>query len=422
MKRLAVFALVVLMLAAPLFAQGASEAAEEKIHLTFVEVMTSPERTLVLQSAIEKFEEAHPNIEVELVSPPYEQAETKLASMLVAGQDVDVCEIRDNSVATLINGNLLYKLDDLVAQWNTKDQLVDAALLAGASIGDATYFLPQYLYVKALMVRTDILEKYGIEMPKTMDEFYAACKKLAEQGNGQYSLALRGKGNPCKTTDVMMLPEIANVDVNNIYTTTDGKFYLDTDGGRKALNDYLELFQTSCPSDAVNWGYAEQINGFISGTTPFLFQDPDAVGSVKDALDESQYTAIPVPTGASGKRYLDYGFAGLAVAANSKHPEEAFELIKYLISAEVNAEICEFYGALPVNKEAYNLSEMFSMGIYKEWADEMSDEDTVFMKFPLENPKFAEYQTVHMTAIQNMLLGKTSVEDTITTLKNFWEN
>ena len=422
MKRLAVFALVVLMLAAPLFAQGASEAAEEKIHLTFVEVMTSPERTLVLQSAIEKFEEAHPNIEVELVSPPYEQAETKLASMLVAGQDVDVCEIRDNSVATLINGNLLYKLDDLVAQWNTKDQLVDAALLAGASIGDATYFLPQYLYVKALMVRTDILEKYGIEMPKTMDEFYAACKKLAEQGNGQYSLALRGKGNPCKTTDVMMLPEIANIDVNNIYTTTDGKFYLDTDGGRKALNDYLELFQTSCPSDAVNWGYAEQINGFISGTTPFLFQDPDAVGSVKDALDESQYTAIPVPTGASGKRYLDYGFAGLAVAANSKHPEEAFELIKYLISAEVNAEICEFYGALPVNKEAYNLSEMFSMGIYKEWADEMSDEDTVFMKFPLENPKFTEYQTVHMTAIQNMLLGNATVEETIATLKNFWEN
>jgi multiple sugar transport system substrate-binding protein len=422
MKRLAVFALVVLMLAAPLFAQGASEKAEEKIHLTFVEVMTSPERTLVLQNAIDKFEEEHPNIEVELVSPPYEQAETKLASMLVAGQDVDVCEIRDNSVATLINGNLLYKLDDLVAQWNTKDQLVDAALLAGASIGDATYFLPQYLYVKALMVRTDILEKYGIEMPETMDEFYAACKKLAEQGNGQYSLALRGKGSPCKTTDVMMLPEIANVDVDNIYTTTDGHFYLDTDGGRKALNDYLELFQTSCPSDAVNWGYAEQINGFISGTTPFLFQDPDAVGSVKDALDESQYTAIPVPVGSTGKRYLDYGFAGLAVAANSKHPEEAFELIKYLISAEVNAEICEFYGALPVNKEAYNLSEMFSMGIYKEWAAEMADENTVFMKFPLENPKFTEYQTVHMTAIQNMLLGNATVEETIATLKNFWEN
>lgn len=419
MKKLMILALTVLVLLSPVFAQGAQEK-EEKIHLTFVEVMTSPERTLVLQKAIENFEADHPNIEVELISPPYEQAETKLASMLAAGQDVDVCEIRDNSVATLINGNLLYKLDDLVAKWNTKDQLVDAALLAGSSIGDATYFLPQYLYVKALMVRTDILEKYGIEMPETTDEFYAACRKLAGQGNGQYAFALRGKGSPCKTTDVMMLTEIANVDVDNIYKTTDGKFYLDTDGGRKAMKDYLALYKECCPADAVNWGYSEQINGFISGTTPFLVQDPDAVGSVKDALDESQYTAIPMPVGASGKRYLDYGFAGLAVAASSKHPEEAFEFVKYLISAEVNAEICEFYGALPVNKEAYNISEMFSMGIYKAWADEMADEKTVFMKFPLEDPKFTEYQTVHMTAFQNMLLGKTTIEDTISSLKSFW--
>lgn len=419
MKKIAIIALVAMVLATPLFAQAATEQ-NEKVHLTFVEVMTSPERTLVLQEAIKNFEAANPNVEVELVSPPYEQAETKLASMLAAGQDVDVCEIRDNSVATLINGNLLLNLDDYVAQWNTKDQLVDAALLAGASIGDATYFLPQYLYVKALMVRTDILEKYGIEYPKTTDEFYAACAKLASQGNGQYAFALRGKGSPCKTTDIMMLPEVADINEDNLYLTKDGQFYLATEGGRKAMQDYLDLFKNCCPSDAVNWGYAEQINGFISGTTPFLIQDPDAVGSVKDALDESQYTAIPIPVGASGKRYLDYGFAGLAVAANSKHPQEAFELVKYLISAEVNARICEFYGALPVNKDAYAMSNMFSMGIYKEWADEMADENTIFVKFPLEDPRFTEYQTVHMTAVQNMLLGNATVDETIKILKDFW--
>ena len=88
MKKIAIIALVAMVLATPIFAQAAAEK-DEKVHLTFVEVMTSPERTLVLQEAIKNFEAANPNVEVELVSPPYEQAETKLASMLAAGQDVE---------------------------------------------------------------------------------------------------------------------------------------------------------------------------------------------------------------------------------------------------------------------------------------------------------------------------------------------
>ena len=128
-----------------------------------------------------------------------------------------------------------------------------------------------------------------------------------------------------------------------------------------------------------------------------------------------------MPLGDSGTRYLDYGFAGLAVAANSEHPAEAFDFVKYMISAEVNASICEFYGALPVNKGAYEASAMFELPVYKAWADEMADEHTVFTKFPLEDPRFTEYaSTVHLAAIQSYLLGQSTAEDMIKTCKDFW--
>ncbi len=396
--------------------------AEEKITLTFAETMTSPERTLVLEDAIKAYEADHPNVTIELVSPPYESAETKVASMLAAGQEVDIVEIRDNSVGAWINNGFLYKLDDLVADWDGKDQLVDAALLAGASMGDATFFIPQYLYVKALMVRTDILEKLGVtEMPATTDEFLAVCKQITDPAKGQFAFALRGIGSPCKTTDIMFATEVPDLRLDNFYLTEDGTFFMDTEGGRKALANYLDLFQNCCPPDSVNWGYNDQINGFVSGTTPFLVQDPDAVGSVSGSLTPDQYTAIPMPLGASGTRYLDYGFAGLAVAANSEHPAEAFDFVKYMISADVNASICEFYGALPVNKGAYEASEMFELPVYKAWADEMADEHTVFTKFPLEDPRFTEYaSTVHLAAIQSYLLGQSSAEDMIKTCKDFW--
>lgn len=414
--------LVLGLSAALALGMAVSASAEEQVTLTFAETMTSPERTLVLEETIAAYEAEHPNVTIELVSPPYESAETKVASMLAAGQEVDIVEIRDNTVGAWINNDFLYNLDEMVEAWSGKDELVDAALLAGSSIGDATYFIPQYLYVKALMVRTDILAENGItEMPTTTDEFLAVCKQITDPEKGQYAFALRGTGSPCKTTDIMMATEVPDLSTDNLYQTADGTFFLDTEGGRKALQDYYELYTECCPQDAVNWGYNEQINGFVSGTTPFLVQDPDAVGSVSGSLQPDQYTAIPMPVGASGKRYLDYGYAGLAVAANSEHPQEAFDFISYMISAEVNATICEFYGALPVNQGAYETSEMFKLPVYEAWAAEMSDPATVFTKFPLEDPRFAEYSsTVHLAAIQSFLLGQSTAEDMIKTCTDYW--
>ena len=86
MKRIVALCLAIVLLLS--FTMGV--LAEDKVTLTFAETMTSPERTLVLENAIKAFEAAHPGITVELVSPPYESAETKVASMLAAGQEVDI--------------------------------------------------------------------------------------------------------------------------------------------------------------------------------------------------------------------------------------------------------------------------------------------------------------------------------------------
>lgn len=421
MKKILALCLALIMLMA--CASGAF-AADDKITLTFVEVMTSPERTLILESFIEKYEELHPNIDVELVSPPYESSETKAASMLAAGQDVDVVEIRDITVAAWVQNGLLLNLDDYVANWGDgKDELIEAALLAGASVGDATYFLPQFLYVKGMLARTDILAERGVtEMPKTLDEFYEVCKQISDPAAGKYAYALRGIGQPLRTAEALMSCEVPNVSADNIYFTDDGEFTFDTEGGRKAVDTYLKLYQECCPPDSINWGYNDQINGFVSGTTPFLVQDPDAIMSLTGALNDDQYVCIPMPVGSeSGVRYLDYGFAGMAVAANTAHPDEAFDFVKYMVSAEVNTAICELYGALPVNKYAYENSEMFKLPIYEAWANEMSDPQTKYTRFPVDEPKYAEYaNTVHLAAIQSYLLGETTAEDYIKTCKDYW--
>jgi multiple sugar transport system substrate-binding protein len=61
-----------------------ASTAAEPIKLNFLEVMTSPARTAVLKDMIAKFEADHPNITINLISPPYEQADNKLTLMMNA--------------------------------------------------------------------------------------------------------------------------------------------------------------------------------------------------------------------------------------------------------------------------------------------------------------------------------------------------
>ena len=422
MKRVLV-ALLVLILSVSLFAGGSSESKADssgKIKLTFFETMTSPGRTQVLQNLIAEYESLNPNIEIELISPPYEQADNRLSMMLNSNQELDVIEVRDYTQKQFVNNGKLLDLTPYIETWAEKDDFLPVAHEISRNVDDTPYILTSCLYVKALLVRTDILEKYGIPIPTTMDEMYEASKQLAAADPTQFGYALRGKSNTFKISDVLMFGNVGDINTEMCYETNDGKYWLDNENGKKAMEQYLDLYKNGCPADSINWGFNEQINGFISGTTPFLVQDPDVIGSLEGQLDPSLYTVVPLPVGTSGYRYLDYGYNGFAVSTTSKHPDEAWAFIAWLNGSEKNAEFCKAYGPLPVFQSIYENDDYFSSDKYKAWADELVAEDTIFVKFPIDSEKYPAWAQVQEQGMQAMLMGTVSVDDTIKAFKEYW--
>ena len=166
MKRVLV-ALLVFMLSISLFAGGSSESSSSdssgKIKLTFFETMTSPGRTQVLQNLIAEYESLNPNIEIELISPPYEQADNRLSMMLNSNQELDVIEVRDYTQKQFVNNGKLLDLTPYIENWAEKDDFMPVAHEISRNVDDTPYILTSCLYVKALLVRTDILEKYGVK-------------------------------------------------------------------------------------------------------------------------------------------------------------------------------------------------------------------------------------------------------------------
>jgi multiple sugar transport system substrate-binding protein len=393
------------------------------VKLNFSEVMTSPGRTAVVKEMIERFQGEHPNITINLISPPYEQADNKLTLMMNAREPLDIVEVRELTQKQYVNNGLLENLEPRLKTWLDAKTLLPVALASARYVDNTAYMIPEHIYIKALFMRTDVLKKLGIEAPPaTMQQLYDISKQITKPAQNQYGFGFRGKGNAYKASDYMILSDMRNLDVSRGYYTTDGKTVFEDPQFVKSLKAYIDLFKNAVPSDGINWGFNEQINAFISGITPFLVQDPDTVPLVDKQLGRDKYTVVPMPLGASGKTYCGYGYAGLGIPSYSQNKDAAWEFIKFISAPKQNAEFNKRYGPLPIHSVSFKEDPQFSTGLYKAWAVQTSTPDRyVFVNYPWNAPQFPSWGQVQQQYMQSALLGQITAEEAAAKWASHWK-
>ncbi len=399
------------------------DTSPKKIELNFIEVMTSPARTEVINKMIADYEASHPNVKINLISPPYEQADSKLTMMLNAQEPLDIVEVRDLTASQYVTNKRLEDLTGYIAKWNEGNTLLSITREAASAAGGKPYLVPQFFYIKALFVRTDILAKYGVtQMPTTLDELYQICQKITNPSQNQFGFTIRGKGSPFKTSDVLIISDIKNIDTEDFYKMKDGTSVYDNPEFLAALKKYIELYKKGAPADSINWGFNEQINAFVSGVTPFLVQDPDTVPLLDEQLGRDKYTVIPMPVGKSGTIYLDYGFAGFGIPSYSKNKDAAWDFIAFMSSSKENAEFCKKYGTLPIHTTTFENDPYFNSGLYQAWAVTMNTPGTfTFIKYPYASPKFPGWGQVQEQYMQSTMLGRTTPEQAVKAWSDYWK-
>ena len=110
--------------------------------LQVVEVITSPQRTVVLRSMLDRFEAANPGTKVELTSLPWGQAFEKLATMVRGGQIPDVVEMPDRWLSLYANNGQLVDLEPYMSQWAGADELTGRTVQMGSYVNDTPYMVP----------------------------------------------------------------------------------------------------------------------------------------------------------------------------------------------------------------------------------------------------------------------------------------
>lgn len=393
------------------------------VTLKMIESLTSPARTDVIKKMIASFESAYPNIKVELISPPLESADNKISTMLAAKEDLDVLEVRDVTVKQFVTNKWIADLTSYTSSWSSYKDLNANSLAMANYIDQKPYYIPYGLYQKMLFYRKDWFDQKGLTPPKTWDDLNKAAKALTDPANNRFGYSFRGgSGADGYIVDLLRDYNGKNVNTDDAMFLKSGATIFSTPEAKQGMQLYVSLYKEGSPKDSVNWAFAEQVQGFVSGATAMLIQDPDTIDPVKQKLKEGTWATAPMPTGPTGASHYKVGAAGWGVTSYSKHPKEAWKLIEFISSPEQNAVFTKVAGVIPIHNSA-SVDKYFKEGAYKPYIDMANDTAHYIPYKPETDYKgFGEWRKIVQQDAQAVLLGQMSIDDALKKWDAYWIN
>jgi multiple sugar transport system substrate-binding protein len=384
---------------------GGASAAE----LTLVEVITSPERTEVLQGLVSAWEEETGNT-VEIVSLPWGQAFETMATMVAGGDIPDVVEMPERWMAQYSAAGQLTDLGPLVAEWEHGATLTEQTVNMGSmTAAGKLEMIPYGFYLRAMFYNKDLLEQAGVaEPPKTMEEFVAAANAVSQiEGKSGYCL----RGGPGGTNGWMMFAAAMND--NPEFFDENGQSTINQPGAVAGLQTLIDLYQSgAAPRDSINWGFNEIVAGFYSGTCAFLDQDPDALIGIADQMDPETFAVMPMPVGPGGRAFPTIGYAGWSIFNTTEALDEAWSLVSHLSSPESNSVWAQRVGVIPIHQGA-DQDPYFRTEQFAGWFEELNNPDTYI---PLSMPSYLEgfgyfADQLSIETAQQALLGEITAQE-----------
>lgn len=302
-----------------------SEAAEEKVTLSIWWAEQDNFKVPLLE-AIKEFEAANPNVEIKPEWMPNFDYYEKYKIALAGKQAPDIVKIDHVFVQTLGYNDQVYDLVEFGAN-DIKDRFIDSTWEANM-YKDHVYALPFDANTLALMYNKDILDKAGVQPPKTLDELIAvshAVSNLNEEGIYGYTIPFSpGTSGFLSFQYTSWLARNGGSILNDDWS----KATLDTPEAVNALKQIKSLVDTKAAVENV---FME--NEFYAGQIGMLEMGPWHVPTITSPDAPSNFGIVPLVSLKDGvETYGPLGLYSLSIAKQSNHPKEAYKFIEFLAS------------------------------------------------------------------------------------------
>lgn len=153
-------------------------SGELKGDITFWHSFTQGPRMEVIQQTADQFMKDNPGVKIKIETFSWGDFYTKWTTGLASGNVPDMSTALPGHVVEMMDADALEPVDDLIDDIG-RNKFSKTALSEGKKDGTC-YSLPLYSHAQVMWYRKDLLQKAGLSVPKTWDEFAEAAKTLTK--------------------------------------------------------------------------------------------------------------------------------------------------------------------------------------------------------------------------------------------------
>lgn len=331
-------------------------SAEEN-EKTVVKFQTwNPDEPHGVYDMIAKFEEENPDIEIDYVYVPYNDHIEKLKVDLAAGDAADVYGLQVGAVYDEFREFELDLTDHMAEAYgdNWKDEYIEFALDQVTADDGEIYALPLGCgYAGYAWADMEIMNKYGLEVPSSLDELKAVCQTLRD--NGEFPLAIGAKDT---WINIDMWMNIANdISTEKLYSAIEGETAFTDEDLVKSFEIWQSLFADGVFQDgALGMTVYNDTSDLFrkEGSIPLLLDGAWGMGSYLSSDEEtkaifngenSDHECFLIDWNNDGKVAPVTASVDVAVCVNkdTKVKDAALRFVDYLIHEGQDFFINEYY-------------------------------------------------------------------------------
>jgi multiple sugar transport system substrate-binding protein len=306
-------------------APNSAAGIEHQVTLTWL--LSTEQIRPQTEAIVSEFERANPDIHVQLRWTPEPQYQTKLKTLIAAGQPPDLFWCGDVWVAYL--RPFLYDLTPFVQRDAAEYHLDDVypAVRRACQWSGRWYYLPRFFNVSLLYYNKGLFDAAHESYPTvnwTEADYIAAGQRLTRRDSngvvqtwgstivtgwwGEWYILVRQAGGQ------MFNPQVTRCELDSPQAIAGMTLYVD------------KIFRYKI-SPAPGYGPA---NGFSSGKYAMEFGGHTGNWPVFDAIPGLDWDIQLLPKGPRGHTGGEVAVDAVAISKQCPHPEEAWRLLKYL--------------------------------------------------------------------------------------------
>ena len=302
-----------------------------------------------LRGIMDGFEATNPGIKVKLVSGPYSATHDQIVAGSASGTLSDVVGLDGAWVNGLAKQGAIAPMDSLMdAAKYDRAQIADIVKVDGKSM-----MFPLASFVYPVFVNLDMAKAAGADkLPTTRTEFADAAKKMTNADKNQYGWVLPLS---LQTPNGIQNDVMSWVWASGQSMLKDGKPDVENEAVVGTLT-YVKSLQDAGVISPGIFAKKEQdkVEEFVNGRVGMMIDSLAHINLIRQRNPNLKFgiSALPAVDGYSGKRGLPYASWGIGISNTSKHKDEAWKLVSYLMSPEVNGKLVSIANAFPGNVNA----------------------------------------------------------------------